>query len=164
MPDWLPLLIRYADFDGDWNKFIEAIYEKFRLDFLDDFNRRNLQFEGVRLSLRRHPLVRGKEASFWHLVSTGDIEEERLPDFDRCERIAWAKAILDNANDSAIKRWENTRGSNTNICLWLEDENYMVVLGKRNGYFLLLTAYCVENYRRNKLNREYEEYILSLKS
>jgi hypothetical protein len=164
MPDWLPSLIRYADFGGDWSKFIEAVYGKFRLDFLDDFNRRNLQFEGVALSLRRHPLVRGKEASFWHLVSTGDIEEERLPDFDRCERIAWAKAILDNANDSAIKRWENTRSNNTNICLWLEEENYMVVLGKRTGYFLLLTAYCVENYRRNKLNREYEEYILSLKS
>jgi hypothetical protein len=164
MSDWLPSLIRYADFGGDWNKFIEEVYSKFKLDFLDDFNRRNLKFEGVPLNLRRHPLVRGKEASFWHLVSTGDIEEERLPDFDRCERIAWAKAILDNANDSAIKRWENTRGSNRNICLWLEDENYMVVLGKRNGYLLLLTAYCVENYRRKKLNREYEEYISSLKS
>jgi hypothetical protein len=164
MSDWLPSLIRYADFGGDWNKFIEEVYSKFKIDFLDDFNRQNLKFEGVPLSLRRHPLVRGKEASFWHLVSTGDIEEERLPDFDRCERIAWAKAILDNANDLVIKRWENTRGSNTNICLWLEDENYMVVLGKRNGYLLLLTAYCVEDYRRKKLNREYEEYILYLKS
>jgi hypothetical protein len=164
MPDWLPSLIRYADFGGDSSKFIEEIYAKFKLDFLDDFNRRSLQFEGVPLSLRRHPLVRGKEASFWHLISTGDIEEERLLDFDRCERIAWAKAILDNANNSAVKRWENTRGNNINICLWLEEENYMVVLGKRNGYLLLLTAYCVEDYRRNKLNREYEEYILSLKS
>ena len=164
MSDWLPARIPYSDFGGDWNKFIEEVYDCFKHDFLDDFNRRQLKFESVPLSLRRHPLVRGKEASFWHLVSTGDIEEERLPDFDRCERIAWAKAIIDNADDSAVKRWENTRGSNTNICLWLESENYMVVLGKRNGYFLLLTAYCVEEYRRNKLNREYQEYISSLKS
>lgn len=164
MPDWLPSLIPYADYGGDWNKFIEAVYDCFKRDFLDDFNRRKLQFEGVTLSLRRHPLVRGKEASFWHLVSTGDIEDDRLPDFDRCERIGWAKATLDNADDSAVKRWENTRGSNTNICLWLDDENYLVVLGKRNGYVLLLSAYCVEEYRRKKLNREYQEYISSLKS
>lgn len=164
MPDWLPSLIPYADFGGDWNKFIEEIYDCFKRDFLDDFNRRTLEFESVRLSLRRHPLVRGKEASFWHLISTGDIEDDRLLDFDRCERIAWARAIINNASDSAIKRWENTRGNNTNICLWLESEDYLIVLGKRNGYVLLLTAYCVEEYKRKKLNREYENYILSLKS
>jgi hypothetical protein len=78
MTHWLPSLIPYADFGGDWNRFIEEIYECFKQDFLDDFNRRTLQFEGVPLSLRRHPLVRGKEASFWHLVSTGDIEDDRL--------------------------------------------------------------------------------------
>ena len=164
MPEWLPSLIPYANYGVDWNNFIEAVYDCFKRDFLEDFNRRTLQFEGVTLSLRRHPLVRGKEASFWHLISTGDIEDDRLPDFDRCERVAWAKAIIKNANDPAVKRWENTRGSNTNICLWLEDENYMVVLGKRNGYLILLTAYCVEEYRRKKLNRECQEYILSLKS
>lgn len=164
MPDWLPSLILYADFGGDWERYIEAVYDCFKRDFLDDFNRRRLYFEGVPLSLRRHPLVRDKEASFWHLVSTGDIEEDRLPDFDRCERIAWARAVIDNANDAAVKRWENTRGSNTNICLWLELEDYLVVLGKRNGYFLLLTAYCIPEYKRKKLNREYEDYISSLKS
>ncbi len=164
MPDWLPSLIAYADFGGDWNKFIEEVYECFKRDFLDDFNQRKLIFEGVPLNLRRHPLVKNKEASFWHLVSTGDIEDDRLIDFDRCERIAWARAIINNANDAKVKRWENIRGSNTNVCLWLESENYMVVLGKRNGYFLLLTAYCVANYKREKLNKEYENYISSLKS
>ena len=105
MPNWLPSLIPYTDFGGDWNRFIEEIYECFKRDFLDDFNRRTLQFESVPLSLRRHPLVRGKEASFWHLVSTGDIEDDRLIDFDRCERIGWAKkAVIDNANDATIKR------------------------------------------------------------
>jgi hypothetical protein len=164
MPDWLPLPISYADFGGDWEKFIGEVYNCFVRDFLDDFNQHQLRFEGVTLSLRRHPLVRNKEASFWHLVSTGDIEEDRLPDFDRCECIGWARAILDNANDPAIKRWENTRGNNTNLCLWLESENYIVVLGKRNGYYLLLTAYFAQEYKRKKFQSEYEDYIRSLKS
>jgi hypothetical protein len=126
---------------------------------LEDFNAGLLKFEGTRLSLRRHPIVRGKEASFWHLVSTGDIEEDRMPDLRRCECICWARAIIDNAGDPLIKRWENTRNGNTNICLWLESENYLVVLGKRNGYVLLLTAYLVEEYRKKRLEREYQDFL-----
>ncbi len=164
MPNWLPSPVQYADFGGDWERFIEEVYNRFVRDFLNDFNRRQLRFEGIPLSLRRHPLVRGKEASFWHLVSTGNIEEERLPDFDRCECISWARAIIDNANDRFVKRWENTRDGNTNICLWLESENYIVVLGKRNGYVILLTAYFAQEYKRKKFQREYDEYIKSLKS
>lgn len=163
-PAWLPSLITLNSCGGDWERYVEEVYDCFQRDLLDDFNRRRLRFEGVPLSLRRHPLIRDKEASFWHLVSTGDLEEERLPDLRRCERIAWTRAVLDNANDSSIKRWENTRGINTNICLWLEAENYLVILGKRNGYVLLLTAYVVEDYRRKKLEREYKEYIASLNS
>lgn len=155
----MPSPIPYADFGGDSEKFIEEVYNCFVRDFLDDFNRRQLQFENITLSLRRHPLVRGKEASFWHLVSTGKIEDERLIDFDRCEYIGWARAIIDNANDPEIKRWENTRDGNTNICLWLESENYIVVLGKRNGYYLLLTAYFAQDYKRKKFQKEYENFI-----
>lgn len=158
-PSWLPQRILFSQFGGDWERFIQEIYARFQRDFVSDFDAGRLQFEGVPLSLRRHPIVRGKEASFWHLVSTGDIEEERMPDLRRCECIGWARAIIDNACDPAIKRWENTRDGNTNICLWLECENYLVVLGKRNKYVLLLTAYLAEEYRRTRLNREYEEFI-----
>lgn len=152
MSDWLPSPIPYADFGGDSEKFIEEVYNCFVRDFLDDFNRRQLQFEGITLSLRRHPLVRGKEASFWHLVSTGKIEDERVIDFDRCECIGWARAIIDNANDPEIKRWENTRDGNTNICLWLESENYIVVLGKRNGYYILTNCLFCSRLQKKEIS------------
>jgi hypothetical protein len=163
MPEWLPSPILYSDFGGDWNKFIESVHNRFKDDFLDDYNRPKVRFDGAIVGLRFQPLVRGKESSFWHLVSTGNIEEDRLPDLDRCECIAWAKAVIENPNDPAIKRWENTRGSNTNICLLLDTENYLVVIGKRTGYLILLTAYFVPNYKKAKLIKEYEEYIKGLK-
>lgn len=158
-PAWLPPRILLAQFGGDWGRFIEEIYAHFQQDFVAEFDAGQLRFEGTPLSLRRHPMVRGKEASFWHLVTTGDIEEERTPDLRRCERIRWARAVIDNIGDPAIKRWENTRDGNTNICLWLECENYLVVLGKRNNYVLLLTAYVAEEHRKRRLKREYEEFI-----
>jgi hypothetical protein len=147
----------YADYGGDWDQFLRDIYACFQRDFLDEYDRGTLQFDGVRLNFRRHPIVRGKEATFWHLVSTGDIEADRLPDIRRCECLPWARAIIKNPNDPAVRRWENTRNGNTNICLWLVEENYLVVLGKRQGYVLLLTAYLLPDYKRAKLNREYEE-------
>ena len=159
MPIWLPPIVPYSDFNGDWVAFLEEIYSQFRQDFLDDFNRRSLTFDGGTLRVRRHPLVRGKEASFWHLISTGDIEEDRIPDFDRCERIKWARAIIDNHDDPAIKKFKSERSSNINICLWLESENYMVVLGQRNGYTILLTAYVVTAHRAKALQKDYEAYL-----
>jgi hypothetical protein len=155
---WLPAEILYSSFGGDWDRFINAVYAQFKFDFLDELDRGQLSFNGLPLRLRKHPLVNGKEASFWHLISSGEIEDERLADFDRCECIGWAKAIIANCTDPAIKMWENTRGTNTNVCLWFEAENYLVVLGKRSGYYILLTAYFVQDYKKRKLFAEYAAF------
>ena len=41
-----------------------------------------------------------------------------------------------------------------------EDESYVVILRKGNGYLLPWTAYVIEhNWRRKKFIKEYEEYI-----
>ncbi|MFP5260848.1 MAG: hypothetical protein ACLGJB_02950 [Blastocatellia bacterium] len=154
-PDWLPALVTFGSCGGDWGRYVEKIHGCFQRDFLQP----ELTFDGQPLRLRKQPYVRGKEASFWHLVSTGNIEEDRYPDLRRCERIGWARAVIDNATDSCIKRWENERGVHTNICLWLESENYLVILGKRSGYVLLLTAYVVHGFKSRKLEQEYQEYI-----
>lgn len=154
----------YSEYGGDIERFLDDVYGRFRQDFVNDCDRGLLEFEGVRVNLRRHPMVRGREASFWHLTSTGNIEDERTVDLRRCECVVWARAVLNNATDPAVKKWENVRDGNTNICLWLVEENYLVVLGRRNGYVLLLTAYLVEEYRRKRLEREYAEYISATKS
>jgi hypothetical protein len=109
--------------------------------------------------LKRHPVIQNKEATFWHLLSEGMIEENRLPDLRRCERIRWPRPIIEHEKDSRIKMWENKRGQEIRICLWLEDREYLVVLAKRTGYILLWTAYpVIENHRKRKLQREYDNY------
>lgn len=161
---WLPPIIPYADYGGNSELFIEAVYCRFKADFLDELDKGQLTFDGIKLSLRRHPLVKGKETSFWHLVSEGTNEEDRLLDFDRCECVGWARAVIRNANDPLVKRWENTRGTNTNVCLLLESEGYLVILGKRTGYYILLTAYFVGRRKLEKLLEEYKKYRSGLKA
>ena len=154
-PEWLPRLVLFSDYHGDWGAYLDAVYAFFRADFVDD----KPLFQGRRLGLKRHPQTRGKEATFWHMIQHGAIEEERTPDFRRCERIRWPRPIIENDKDPAIKVWRNQRGREQRVCLWFEQESYLVVLADRGDYILPWTAYPVEQpHRQRKLQKEYEEY------
>jgi hypothetical protein len=154
-PDWLPPLVLFSDYGGDWQVYLDAIYNYFRQDFVDS----KPVFQGRRLGLKRHPLAHGKEATFWHMIQEGAVEEDRTPDFRRCERIRWPKPIIEHDTDNVIKVWANQRQGDKRICLWFEQENYLVVLADRGNYILPWTAYLVEQpHRQRKLQREYEEY------
>ena len=153
--EWLPPLVLLGDYGGNWDVYLEAIYDWFKLDFIDS----KPVFQGRRLGLKRHPVIHGKEATFWHMTSEGMEEENRTPDIRRCERIRWPKPVIDRSDDSAIKVWRNKRGREERICLWLERENYLVILADRGEYILPWTAYLIEQqHRQNKLQKEYEEY------
>ncbi len=71
-----------------------------------------------------------------------------MPDLRRCERIRWVRWVIENATSHAeIDIWQNTRVTEINTLLWLREE-YLVVLGQRQGYWLLRTAYCTEKSGR----------------
>ena len=149
-PDWLPEIF---EFEGDWNAFINAVYAK----FCDDLVRNTVLFQGSRVSVRRKPETDGKGFGFWHCVSEGQDETSRIPDLSRCERICWIRAVIENHSDPRIDHWTNERGRETNHLLWL-DEQYLVVLAQRNGYFLLKTAYLTEReHKIRKLRKERDD-------
>jgi len=153
--EWLPPLVSFSDHGGEWERYLEAIYDYFRQDFVED----KPVFRGRRLGLKRHPMTKGKEATFWHMIQQGDSEEDRIPDLRRCERIRWPRPIIEHDDDRAIKVWWNQCRGEKRICLWFERENYLVVLADRGKYILPWTAYLVEQpHRQRKLQREYEEY------
>jgi hypothetical protein len=154
-PEWLPPLVLLGDYGGDWDAYLNAIYAYFKRDFVDS----KPAFEGRRLGLKRHPLTHEKEATFWHMIQEGRIEDERTPDLRRCERIRWPRPIIEHADEPAVKAWRNQRGREERVCLWFEDEDYLVVLADRGGYILPWTAYLVEQpHRKRKLQKEYEDY------
>lgn len=67
MPEWLPPLVLFSDYNGDWDAYLEAIYSYFKQDFVDS----KPVFRGKRFGLKRHPLAQGKEATFWHMIQQG---------------------------------------------------------------------------------------------
>lgn len=155
-PDWLPPLLLLEAFGGDWQKYLEAMYNYFS----EDFKKNKPIFNGKQLQHKRYPLYDGKEATFWHIISFGKNEAERTPDFRKCERIRWPKPVIDHSSDSRIKIWKNARRKDEErILIWFEEIEYLVVLADRKSYILFWTAYPVEReHNKAKLKKEYEEY------
>ena len=154
----LPKLIELSEFGGDFAQYLEAVYEI----FTEEFIRNRPSFRGVRLGLKKFPISDGKEATFWHMTSEGDDEQNRLPDLRRLERIRWPSFIINSSEHPYLRVWENTRGTKTNVLILHEAENYVVILRKGNGYLLPWTAYLIEHeWRKKKFLKEYEEYVKS---
>ena len=154
----LPELIELSQFGGNFTKFLEAGYEV----FVNEFVHKKPSFRGMRLGLKKYPLTDGKEATFWHMTSEGEDENNRLPDLRRLERIKWPSHLINNSEHPYLKVWENTRGTKKNILILHEEESYIVILRRGNGYLLPWTAYLIEHeWRKKKFIREYEAYIKS---
>lgn len=150
--DWLPPLMEFNSYGGDWEVYLREIYAVFRADFIST----SPKFRGRRLGLKRHPVIQGKEATFWHLISEGKVEAERVPDFRRCERIRWPKPVIEHEAEEEILVWTEPRGSNDDrIHIYLTTERYLVVLADRGEYILPWTAYFIEheNGHRKYLQR-----------
>ena len=155
IPDWLPALVLLSEYGGNWERYLEAVYEYFKQDFVCS----KPKFEGKQFSLKRHPLSNGKEWTFWHLIQEGEVEEDRLPDLRRCERIRWPKPIIEAIRTDKVWTWKNKRKQATRIVIAIKDFSYVVILEERRDYVLLWTAYWVERpHRRKKLRNEYEQY------
>lgn len=163
-PIWLPELVLFESYGGDWSTYVNAVYHYYKCDFIEN----RPYFENFPIFTRFHPPYENKGATFWHLISEGKVEEERTPDIRRCERIRWLRAIIDRANTDEIHSWEtfrpwkNQTQRRINFCT--PDFGYVVVIAERKEGFDLVTAFCVENsYRREKLKKEWRSSMLQKK-
>ncbi len=149
--DWLPAT---HPFDGDWFRYVEVLHRI----YLDDFVTNTTFWRRKRVGVRYEPTTNGKAFTFWHIICgvdpvTGEVKE---PDMDRCERLAWVKRVIE-ADPAAVRTWVQERGRDRNIAIALPDFSFVVFLGERRGWMILLTAYCVtKQWRRDKYRREYE--------
>ncbi len=163
---WLPPLVLLEESQGNWPNYLERLYECFLVDFV----RSRPQWPGKRVGLKRFPEYQGKGATFWHFISEGNEEAERLPDLRRCERVRWPRPVMESfveavpGADAPMLWWKSKRGTDESYVLALPDFTYVVVVADRGDFVLPWTAYCVEReHRRTKLRKEYEAYWLAQK-
>ena len=165
-PEWLPGLLLLGDCRGDWNAYLEAIYDAYRADFHGTLP----AFQGRPLHLKRLPMSDGKDATFWHFIQEGSVEADRTPNLRRCERIRWPRPVIEaHAVAERIRLWCEPRsgrggGKESRWHLALPDFSYLVVLADRNEFLLPWTAYPVEqSHQRRKLQKRWANYSGSQK-
>ncbi|HVE44101.1 MAG TPA: oxidoreductase [Gammaproteobacteria bacterium] len=157
----LPKLITLSEYGGDPLPYIEAIYQS----YLNNVVNAELHYNKLPVKFQFRPLREGKGFAFWHTISEGEKEEDRTIDLRRCERIRWIAWVIKNASISAkITIWENKRGENEHTVLFFEAESYVVILAKRNGYYLFRTAYSATQRTAHKGKTEISKYHKKLKA
>ena len=102
----LPRMICLEDYGGNYAAFIDAVYQIFFRDFI----RHKAMFGSHRIHLRYHPAFQDRPYAFYHMTHKGDIENERLPDLRRCERIPWARPTIEQTEALAYVSGNRQKG------------------------------------------------------
>ena len=63
---WLPQTIDLSSYKGNWTKYGEVVYKKFKEDFIESWP----FFNGEPVALLRLPEINGKHQSYWHFVTS----------------------------------------------------------------------------------------------
>ena len=146
---------------ADYAEYERSIFEIFK----SLYENGEIKYNGLEVRMKHYPPDYGETTGFYHMICenynhTGD-ESDRMPNLQRCERIKWPKEMIEwcATNCNSIWVWENERHKKKNVLIYCPEENYLVVLAKRNEYYLLTTAYVVEyeNAKRD-LIKEYNAY------
>jgi len=159
-PSWLPDALRYSDFDGDWARFLAAVYQVFERDFKQS----RPSYEG-RIVVHDARVEDGKEAGFWHMTCRYEARTHaREVDLRRCERIPWPRPMIEHSTDRSLSVWKTERKKSGSprqirVLIWLESLDYVVVLAERPRAMILVTAYCTDiESHKDKLRKERDEY------
>lgn len=160
----LPELLLLEDYGGNFERFIQAVYAVFQRDFV----KYKTKFRGEELQLKWHPIYQDKAYTFYHMTHKGEDEQNREPDLRRCERMPWAKPVIENCDAWNLKIWPQIRKGSNRLCIWLdleEEPDYVIILDVRKDYKLLWTAFVLEyEHEKRKKQKEYEEWLKTQKS
>lgn len=153
-PAWLPPLVEYNDY-CDFDTYIEALYQIYLTEYVQCSD---LRLRNKRMKRRQEPIVKGKEAFFWHICGEENSQKSDGT-FNRHKRIRWPKAVLLNRHDSLIKTWSEIahggKNNNKRYYLWFNDE-YLVVIEERDYYFLWITAFPTDReHTKRKLQKDF---------
>jgi len=158
MLNFLPPLLTLEDVDYDPNRLIMEAYRIFRKDFIDN----KPYFHATPIKLAQGIGNDGKENTFWHIISGTDKKNNNFkdPNPNRIKYIRWISPIIANSNNNEILCFEKNIKKKKRILLWYKNEDYLVVLERRNNYIILWTAYPIEYPNlRNDLIKDYNNYI-----
>lgn len=143
---WLPDCYDYPDWNN-FQQYEDGLYNLFREQVIEG----DLSFRDKKIMIRRHPIENNKEEAFYHCTCKNYTKaNNRQPDPERMVRLPWLVPLLlnydcqeDCCNDKPLK-WRKLDKSK-HYRYYLYFNYYLIILEDRPNYFLLITAFYVED-------------------
>jgi hypothetical protein len=159
--EWLPELIEPEDGESIHGEYLDRVFAIYERDLV--YSRPSS--ENYRFGIKIYPDQFGWPATFWHLISEGEPESQRILKIQRSKYIAWVRPLIDefldqfpNFNTGQINWWQNSRKGKTRLLVSTINFEYLVVLELRKNLVLFCTAYPTTKRTAEKLQREFEEF------
>jgi hypothetical protein len=149
-PDWLPDPLTIERYNSE---VLEDVYRRFCRDLV----RNCCRYGGVSVFIANRDLLKGKERTFWHLISTGESDLDREIDLDRCRHLNWIRPIIENSADSRVLKWTVIQRRTERTKLWLREAGFLIILDRGRNSYRIVTGYPITSTKtKMKLVREYE--------
>lgn len=143
---WLPPMFKWPEWD-DYKSYEQELYELFKEKVIDG----SIEFMGKSVQIRWYPLDNGKEEAFYHCTCKKyNSSDDRQPDPYRMIRLPWLTEIIKN-HDCTYECCEEKplvwrkKFHNKMWRYHIYFRRYLIVLEKREKYFLLISAFYVES-------------------
>ena len=93
---WLPELNEFLQTSftvASYKEYEASLYCTYKKDFWSN----DLFFQGLKVQVRKSPIIDGYEESFVHFTCKNyENVQNREPDFRRCERLHWIRQFIEN--------------------------------------------------------------------
>ena len=161
-PHWLPATVPWRQNDGEtWEKYEQRLFHVFQQEFSSEFS-----YGEKPVRYKRFPYTKIYPEAFIHLITCNqDDSGERLPDLQRSKRIGWPRPAIEHHTFCEVCGytectrpwvWKGNGKDKSKVKIYLPNQQYLVVLGERKDYWVLVTAYYVSrSHTLNKLKNEY---------
>ncbi len=153
----LSLRLESSFFKNDLEEYKEALYKIFKRDFVDN----EVLYKGEKVDIIHEKYFEDKERSFWHIVSEGGKDEDRVPVSGRAEILPWIKSLIEeNGTCSEYRSWikYHDKTKHNRVYIWCIANSFLVVLEKRKNCYKLITAFPVVGKYVVYYNEEYKKY------
>lgn len=150
------------DLRGTWPVTLRTLFVAFEKDFIKHRSShmgKQITYNDIVASDGQ-----GLPEGFWHVVTKKDrATQQRIPDFNRAERLPWARPIMESDDREEILIFEYVEGAKdkgSRRYIWLYEHDYLVILQEKAHSYFWVTAYYIEypNQRR-KYEKRYRDYL-----
>ncbi|WP_239732949.1 MULTISPECIES: hypothetical protein [unclassified Mammaliicoccus] len=140
-----------SQFNHNYHAYMDYLYVEIFKKYL--YNNK-VYYNGKPIALKKYPIECDREYTFFHLTTVSDKKgipfTDREPDLRRCERLHWIKPAIETNHldlcymDCFIPYTDNKKGKYPRVKFFNELDRYLIVLEDRGSYYLLITAFYIE--------------------